>query len=370
MMFVGMFFRNPCRTPLASKKDAPLFVPGCDSVDPLQIRRRSGEAAWSHDTDDDSGSLPDAHDSKVCDTSDDGDVPYKDSNLSDATASTRFSSAGSEAGLSTPAWSEFEDDFMDCFSGSPAGKSSFSESTLKAPDDSWVGRTTCRRQKQTVNADKQVARLMKSILNKMTEENCPRLSRQLTQCIQTAVHVKTLISMIVEMATVQHNMINMYAVLLAILDKRIEQHLVGSGPKSIGFKRLLLVEFQKTFESVSEPPSGTDDKMMSKLRAIGCTKLIGALCMRGILDSSVFLAVLGELLTQGTPEALESLATLLTTACPVFDTPDFEEREAIESAFEEVEGIVGSAECDTRSRMLLTNVLDLRALGWKDARWH
>jgi len=87
-----------------------------------------------------------------------------------------------------------------------------------------------------------------------------------------------------------------------------------------------------------------------------------------MLASKVMLAIMEELLQAPTGESLESLAALLTVVGPTFDTPDWSYRATLNGIFVQVEKFSKKDSIDPRSRCLLKDVLDIRALNWLDRR--
>merc|ERR1711862_182315 len=87
-----------------------------------------------------------------------------------------------------------------------------------------------------------------------------------------------------------------------------------------------------------------------------------------MLASKVLLAILDELLSDPTPEALESLAALLTVVGPTFDGPGWAYHVALNAIFEQVKKLTQKSSTDSRAKCLLKDVLDFRAAGWKDRK--
>jgi hypothetical protein len=87
-----------------------------------------------------------------------------------------------------------------------------------------------------------------------------------------------------------------------------------------------------------------------------------------MLASKVLLAILDELLSDPTPEALETLAALLTVVGPTFDGPGWAYHVAFNAIFEQVKKITLQSSTESRVRCLLKDVLDLRSAGWRDRK--
>merc|ERR1719162_1578378 len=145
----------------------------------------------------------------------------------------------------------------------------------------------------------------------------------------------------------------------------------------MSFKKILLNACQASFEKNLSPPTGLESmdaeertraEFAYKMRMIGNIRFVGALLVRKMLASKVMLAIIEELLAEPTPEALETLAALLTVVGADFDTPTFTHRVALNAIFAQVQGIVKKSKTPARVRCLLKDVLDLRASGWQDKR--
>merc|ERR1719326_517859 len=101
-----------------------------------------------------------------------------------------------------------------------------------------------------------------------------------------------------------------------------------------------------------------------KLKMIGNIKFVGALLARRMLASKVSLAVAEELLSDPTPEALESLAALLTKIGPTLDRQDWAHYTAFNAIFVQVRATVKKP-LDSRIRCLLQDLLELRENDWQ-----
>jgi len=252
-----------------------------------------------------------------------------------------------------------------------------SRGTLQVTESSWAAQQRTRRGGVDNAGDTEVVRRIKSILNKLTLEKFSTLSRQLMSCgISTTTHVEHLIHEVFEKATMQHHFIEMYADLCVLLHEHFIQSPVTDDPL-FSLKRLLLNECQAVFERHLTPPdvsSQTDpeEKVLAevryKTRMLGNIRFIGALLARKMLATKVMMAILQELLGTPTPEALESLAVLLTAVGPTFDVPGWTHRTALNAIFEQVRVLVEKHQCEPRSRCLLKDVLELRQGAWQDRR--
>jgi hypothetical protein len=245
---------------------------------------------------------------------------------------------------------------------------------FKPSPTSWVARQELRRNRDA-NAqcltDDELVRRMKSILNKLTVEKFPTLSKQLVSCgIQTAAHLEILINEIVAKATTQHHFIDMYADLCSMLHTHVSKANV-SNDSNMNFKRILLNACQGSFETRLESLqtlSGKSEEasQLDKMQMIGTIKFVGAILLRKMLASKVMFHIFEELLSQAyLPEALECFVAFLTVVGPGFDHP---RNDALSEIFTQAEAFSNDREVKPRIRWLLKDVLDLRASGWQDSK--
>jgi len=264
----------------------------------------------------------------------------------------------------------------------PSGRKQTSE-CLQASTTSWSAQQRLRRgagahsPSSQASLDAEVVRSVKAILNKLTIEKFPVLSRQLMEVeFENTRHVMILINEIFEKATTQHHYIEMYADLCEILHTFFIENPVSEDPRC-DFKRLLLSECQHSFERNLTPPADlhklnfeerTVAEVRYKTRMLGNIRFVGALLARHMLASRVLVAVLEELIMDPSPEALETLAALLTVTGPVFDTEEWAHIQQLNDIFDQVKAIAQKEDCSARVRCLLQDVLDLRAQGWEITR--
>eukprot|EP00747_Dinoflagellata_sp_TGD_P095269 gnl/TRDRNA2_/TRDRNA2_166420_c1_seq1.p1 gnl/TRDRNA2_/TRDRNA2_166420_c1~~gnl/TRDRNA2_/TRDRNA2_166420_c1_seq1.p1 ORF type:complete len:733 (+),score=202.94 gnl/TRDRNA2_/TRDRNA2_166420_c1_seq1:149-2200(+) len=251
---------------------------------------------------------------------------------------------------------------------------------LQVSENSWAARQRARRESSKEDDDAEFTRNMKSILNKLTVEKFAVLYEKLISCgIQTVRHVELIIQELFEKATTQHHFINMYADLCAELHEYLLRNPIGGNDKDAKtvFKKILLNECQASFERHLAPPADLaelcgDERELGevryKTRMLGNIRFVGALLTRKMLASKVAIAIVEELLSDPTPEALESLAALLTVIGPVYDTPEWVHHLALKAAFERIKAITKKTKFSARIKCLLKDVLDLRAKGWEDSR--
>jgi len=224
-----------------------------------------------------------------------------------------------------------------------------------------------------------VERKLKSILNKLTLTNFASLCQQLLDCGAwcSTAHLELLIGELFEKATTQHHFIDMYADLCVVLHDHFAANPPVGADSSFNFKRLLLSACQASFERHLAPPEGldrlggeerTEAEFRYKTTMLGNIRFVGALLVRRILASKVLLAIIAELLSSPTREALEALTALLVVVGPSFDTDEWAHKDKLDAVFVEMEAIAARPSCEKRSRCLLKDVLDMRKQGWKDRR--
>lgn len=252
-------------------------------------------------------------------------------------------------------------------------------SPLEVSEHSWVAKQRLRRNSCSSDeghGDEEVVRSMKAILNKLTIERFEQLYQQLLQCgIHTIKHVELLIEELFEKATTQHHFIDMYSDLCAKLHMHFSDE--KNDEIATNFRKVLLRACQHSFEKNLNPPENlgslpADERVLTevkyKTKMLGNIKFVGALLTRKMLAGKVFLALVDELLANPTPEALETIAALLTAVGSTFDTPTWPFHVALDAVFCQVKDLSQQSSTPRRVRCLLADVLDLRAAGWKCTR--
>lgn len=231
--------------------------------------------------------------------------------------------------------------------------------------------------------DASVERASRSILNKLTIEKFDSLYEQLATCgVSTPEHIKILMREVFEKATVQHHFIGMYADLCVRLeaDPRLASAM-GAVGEPTSFRHLLLHQCQVAFEQLLEPPAEDaneghlnleakdEQEALRKRRALGNVKFVGQLMVRGMLSSRLLVACSDALLRGQTtcPEALESLAALLTVAGKKFDgRSDWQYSDRLDAIFARLRELTKDKMVSARVRFLLRDLLELRDGGWPE----
>lgn len=174
--------------------------------------------------------------------------------------------------------------------------------------------------------------------------------------------MELLIHEVFEKATLQHNFIEMYADLCVLLHDHFLAKPYASPDadptnRKNSFKKLLLDECQASFESTLVPPApvgelGSEEQCLAhlnyKAQLLGNIKLVGALLSRGMVAGKVGIAIMEEPLSKPTPEALESLASLLTAIGASFDWPDWKYKAMLSHIFQRVKALAEGKSCPPR----------------------
>lgn len=235
----------------------------------------------------------------------------------------------------------------------------------------------------SISDDASVERASRSILNKITIEKFDSLYEQLATCgVSTPEHIKILMREVFEKATVQHHFIGMYADLCVRLeaDPRLAPAM-GAVGEPTSFRHLLLHQCQVAFEQLLEPraedanegdltlEAKEEQELLRKRRALGNVKFVGQLMVRGMLSSRLLVACSDALLRGQTtcPEALESLAALLTVAGKKFDgRSDWQYSDRLDAIFGRLRELTKDKMVSARVRFLLRDLLELRESGWPE----
>lgn len=165
----------------------------------------------------------------------------------------------------------------------------------------------------------------------------------------------------------------MYADLCVRLESDSRITVAIGEEEGMTFRRLLLNQCQTAFEQLLQPKEEEvpeiDDEYLKdrrKKNALGNVKLVGQLLIRGMLNSKILCQCTTDLmLARGKcPEALESLAALLTITGPKFDTEEWQHMPLLEVAFKQILELTKEKTVPARERFLLRDLLDLREAGW------
>jgi hypothetical protein len=297
---------------------------------------------------------------------------------------------GTSSSASTPSasgacsWRRPADAKSGCRKTKPsASNSAPSQAKLQVSESGWVSQQRSRRTTDSSSEPTQeighaeFSRKIKAILNKLSVEKFAPLSAKLLEVgFASSDHVQILIEEIFERATTQHHYIDMYTNLCELAHTFFSENPISEDPKC-GFKRLLLNECQRSFERNLEPPVGLesldfDERTLAevkyKTRMLGNIRFVGALLARHMLASKVLISILDDLLSDPIPEALETVAALLTVTGPVFDTSDWPHHPRLAAIFAQLQELSSNKSTSARVRCLLKDLMDLRARKWQETR--
>jgi hypothetical protein len=227
---------------------------------------------------------------------------------------------------------------------------------------------------------------VKSILNKLTRERFATLYDQLLACCRESGSRPQVIEIIAKevfaKATVQHGFVEMYAEVCA----KLHHDLKRDGAEGC-FKRVLLEHCRRSFNLYLEPPPVNasldyeeqyEETVKYKTRMVGNVRLIGHLLHKRMLSPKVIYHCAEELLTIGSPEALETLCALFETVGTAFDVLEKEwqgdgpkvdsppSRSRTEQLFARLKILAEDSHQDTRVRCLISNLLEKRRNHWRE----
>lgn len=266
---------------------------------------------------------------------------------------------------------------MHCMKTAVAWKPSGKQFPMRMQSVLAVSETSWSAQQRSDLGDKNMSRMVRSILNKITAESFDKLYAQIVaNDFEENELITTLVTEVFEKATRQHSFIPVYAELCSRLHATfLERHGVGKGKL---FKRTLLCRCQDAFRKAAE---GSED--FTYLRAdeqeeaetnhrifiLGVFKFIGALLAKGLLASCILPSIIDEMLEVDhrqlpKPRSLELLIVLLTSVGSKMDVPTWAYHQHFCECFIELEKLQRDVRLPNRTRCLLQNILDFRAAGW------
>jgi len=219
-----------------------------------------------------------------------------------------------------------------------------------------------------------VERQVKSILNKLTWEKFDTLYVQLLSHCKSekagmcTTAIQVIASDLFKKATTQHNFIELYADVCARLELDLKD-LDSDG----SFRRSLLEQCQDSFTKHLQPPEVNKDLeyeeqyeelVKYKTKMIGNVRFIGHLLKLRMLAAKILFCCVDELMSIGSPEALETLCALLETVGSTLDKADWAGHDRLQKVFQQVELLASDSKQSSRIRCLLKDLLDKRAKRW------
>mmetsp|Transcript_86597 Transcript_86597/g.279592 ORF Transcript_86597/g.279592 Transcript_86597/m.279592 type:complete len:345 (+) Transcript_86597:1727-2761(+) len=226
----------------------------------------------------------------------------------------------------------------------------------------------------TETSDGELARIVRSILNKLTPEKFSTLYGKLMQCgIANASHLEMLARLVFDEAVVQHSFSGMYAELCMYMIVDLGEYADGCALKEKMFSHCIeLLECPLDQAPQCTSPRALEDEeeaqALHKKRLVGGVRFAGELILRGVFPGELLFTFTEHLLTPPLQaHNLERLATLLTTIGPVLDSPMWPLHDSLVPIFWTVNGLTFDFFIPKRIRCLLRDVIELRDACWNSA---
>jgi len=249
-------------------------------------------------------------------------------------------------------------------------KTSHKGPIAKQPEPSWKGATP---PKQSFSEDEVVIRKCRTILNKLSMDNFEKLFAQLTVCgISKTQHIEALMKEVFEKATTQHGFIDMYTQLC----KRLDFWCKSNPLLDVDFRRILLSQCQRSFESNLKPPEGIlgasvndedafEREVKYKSAMLGNIKFVGRLLVTQLIASKILVQAASQLLSISSEITLECLCALLLATGKEFDDPSWKFHDSMKVIYNEAQSLTKEEKIPSRIRFLLTDVFDCRSRNWE-----
>uniref|UniRef100_A0A1A7WC98 Eukaryotic translation initiation factor 4 gamma, 1 n=3 Tax=Iconisemion striatum TaxID=60296 RepID=A0A1A7WC98_9TELE len=236
---------------------------------------------------------------------------------------------------------------------------------------------------------KELFKIMRSILNKLTPQKFQELMKQVTDLkIDTEERLKGVIDLIFEKAISEPNFCVAYANMCrCLINLKPPADKAGN---QVTFRKLLLNRCQKEFEKdqdddeffekkQKELEAAKDDEERERLRveleetrdkarrrSLGNIKFIGELFKLKMLTEAIMHDCVVKLLKNHDEESLECLCRLLST---IGKDLDFEKaKPRMDQYFNQIDKIIKERKTSSRIRFMLQDVLDLRRSNWVPRR--
>ncbi|KAG8239741.1 hypothetical protein J437_LFUL018437, partial [Ladona fulva] len=243
---------------------------------------------------------------------------------------------------------------------------------------------------------------MRGILNKLTPQNFEKLVQQVLKLpIDTMEKLVGVINLVFDKAVDEPNFSVAYAELCNYLNNAniARQVKKGDDSNNENFRKILLKRCQREFEKdkaaeyglherekeIEKEPNEEkrkelrlqleEDERRIRRQSVGVTRFIGELYKLGMINQSIMVTCIKELLESGDEESLECLCKLLTTvgkfleeslekkmASGMGNTPN------INVYFNKMKNIVSERKTSSRVRFMLQDVIDLRNSKWVPRR--
>jgi len=216
-----------------------------------------------------------------------------------------------------------------------------------------------------------IARMARSLLNKLTEERFESLvAKILALPFSTPEHLEAVVAEVFEKATTEDCFRSLYAELCTRLDTHLAEQTSAIGGKA--FRKSLVNVCQATFERNLQPPptfadltadERLEEEIKLKICRLGNMRFIGELLARRLLAPKLMLPIVHELIT-GDSAAQEDLIALLTVVAPRFDQKTCIVTASLKDAFVTLRQKSNAKGCSSRLRCQISDLLDARARGW------
>jgi hypothetical protein len=218
----------------------------------------------------------------------------------------------------------------------------------------------------------EVARMARSLLNKLTEEKFEPISGQIFALpLHTKEQLAAVTAEIFGKATMERGFRSLYVELCKQLDGHLTEQSGAIGGKV--FRKALVNECQIVFERSLEPQDPTlfegmtcDERFESetilKTRRLGNMRFIGELMVCRLLAPKLMLPIVHELL-EGDETALEALIAFLSVIGPAFEQERSPYQAPLKDVFTTLRRKKSDKKISPRMRFLMSDLFEVRAKG-------
>jgi hypothetical protein len=250
-------------------------------------------------------------------------------------------------------------------------------STLAPSPTSWSEQQRIRRlsvsSTEGGQSSEKVARMARSLLNKLTKAKFESLSSQILELpFSTPEQLSAVAAEIFEKATTQDGFRSLYVDLCMRLNTHLAQ--LSSSVSDKDFRKALANACQAIFDRSLQPGDTSKYDGMSeeerfelevkvKTQRLGTMRFIGELLVKRLLAQKLMVPIMFELLA-GDEAALESLIALLTVVAPEFDQKPSPYQAPLHDTFSTLSRKTKDKSLSSRLRFQLRDLFDARAKGW------
>jgi hypothetical protein len=249
-------------------------------------------------------------------------------------------------------------------------------STLAPSPTSWSEQQRIRKlsvsSTEGGQSSEKVARMARSLLNKLTKAKFESLSSQILELpFSTPEQLSVVASEIFEKATTQDGFRSLYVDLCMRLNTHLAQQ--SSSVSDKDFRKALANACQAIFDRSLQPGEARNFDGMSeeerfelevkvKTQRLGTMRFIGELLVKRLLAQKLMVPIMFELLA-GDEAALESLIALLTVVAPEFDQKPSPYQAPLHDTFSTLSRKTKDKSLSPRLRFQLRDLFDARAKG-------